>query len=287
MSFVRQHSGAVLLSVALHVAVAAALALGIRWPSRPAAAMPTQLAIEAVVVDQTALDAQIEKREREQREAVERQQREERQAREAVERAQREREAAERREQERVVELRRQAERAEAEARAKVEAEARAKSEAEARAKAEAEALAKAEADKREQERLAEERRQREQREREAAARRQAESEAELQRSLAAEEERRRTEQAGLLDQYTRLLQNHIERSWIPPVSAQAGLQCEVHVVQIPSGDVIDARVGRCNGDEAVIRSIEAAVRRASPLPKPPNPSLFERNLNLIFRPDL
>jgi colicin import membrane protein len=64
-------------------------------------------------------------------------------------------------------------------------------------------------------------------------------------------------------------------------------LDCVVNVVQLPTGDVVDVRVGSCNGDDAVVRSIEAAVRLASPLPKPPTPSLFERNLNVRFRPDL
>ena len=274
-------------SVALHVAVAGALMLNVGFPSRARAPVPTQLAIEAVVVDETTLNAEIEKRESAVREAEQRRLREERQAREAVEREQRERDEAQRREQERVVELQRQQQRAEQEARAKAEAEARAKAESEARAKAEAE--------KREQERLAAERREREQRERdaaaqrerEAAARRQAQREAELMAAAAAEEERLNAERAGLLDQYTRLLQAHIERNWIPPVSARPGINCHIHVVQIPSGDVVDARVGQCNADDAVIRSIESAVQRASPLPKPPHPSLFERNLNLIFRPDL
>ena len=59
-----------------------------------------------------------------------------------------------------------------------------------------------------------------------------------------------------------------------------------MNVTQIPSGDVIDVRIGRCNGDDAVLRSIEAAVLRASPLPKPPIPALFERNLQVIFHPE-
>jgi colicin import membrane protein len=103
---------------------------------------------------------------------------------------------------------------------------------------------------------------------------------------MAAEEERRQAEQAGLLDQYVRQIEDRIERSWIPPASAQPGLQCEVNVTQIPSGEVIGVRVVRCNGDEAVIRSIEAAVLRASPLPLPPIPSLFDRNLIVNFQPD-
>jgi colicin import membrane protein len=58
-----------------------------------------------------------------------------------------------------------------------------------------------------------------------------------------------------------------------------------VLVTQIPGGDVVNVRVTECNGDAAVVRSIEAAVMRSSPLPGPPNPALFERNLRFEFRP--
>jgi hypothetical protein len=35
-----------------------------------------------------------------------------------------------------------------------------------------------------------------------------------------------------------------------------------------------------------VRQSIEDAVRRASPLPAPPDPALFEREIILRFKPD-
>jgi colicin import membrane protein len=83
------------------------------------------------------------------------------------------------------------------------------------------------------------------------------------------------------------MIENRIERNWIKPLSVRPGLACVVDVVQLPSGDVMSAKVSSCNGDEAVIRSIEKAVMDASPLPKPPNPALFERNLSVRFHPDL
>ena len=107
-----------------------------------------------------------------------------------------------------------------------------------------------------------------------------------LEAGSAAEEEARRREQAAALDEYVLLIENRIQQNWMPPASAQAGIQCTVHVTQIPSGDVVDVRIGQCNGDEAVVRSIEAAVLRSSPLPRPRIPSLFDRNLEVIFRPD-
>jgi len=43
--------------------------------------------------------------------------------------------------------------------------------------------------------------------------------------------------------------------------------------------------VGACNGDEAVRQSIQDAALRASPLPAPPNPDLFERQIQVEFKP--
>lgn len=270
-----KHRGTVIMSVALHVVIVAALTTGLRLPAPPRfAAAPAP--IQGMIVDESVLTHEVQRREQAARAETQRKQRAERQAREAVDQQRREKEAATTREQERVVEERRERDRA---------------------AQAEKE---KVEAAKREQERVAQDRREkesREQKEREEAARKQreaaaaarqrAQAESELQEQLAAENERMQAERAGLLDEYIRLIANQIERNWVPPLSAKPGLECVVQVVQIPSGDVIDVKVGRCNGDDAVIRSIEAAVRRSSPLPKPPSQALFERNLNVTFRPQL
>jgi colicin import membrane protein len=59
-----------------------------------------------------------------------------------------------------------------------------------------------------------------------------------------------------------------------------------VHIRQLPGGKVVDATIGSCNGDAAVQRSIEAAVFKASPLPTPSNPILFDPNLVFEFKPE-
>jgi len=86
---------------------------------------------------------------------------------------------------------------------------------------------------------------------------------------------------------YLELIQQKVERNWVPPASTKDDLKCEVEVVQQPNGDVVDARVIECNGDAAVQRSIENAVRRASPFPLPDDRSLYKRNLRFIFQPQL
>lgn len=271
MSRDRKHNGAVVYSVALHVAVVAALSVSVRLPSwQREAALPAP--IQASIVDQSAID----KREQAVREEQQRQQREEKQRRDAEQKAQRDREETAKREQ-----------------------QLKDKQALELKEKLVREQKAREDAAKREQEQKAKqaqelkEKQARDQKAREDAAKaaiarkQQQQAEDELQRQLAAEADRQQAERAGLLDQYIRMIQDKIERNWTRPLSASTGLDCMVSVVQLPTGDVIEARVTSCNGDAAVQRSIEAAVRLASPLPRPPNPNLFERNLNVRFRPEI
>jgi colicin import membrane protein len=255
MTFIRQHKGAVLWSVALHLAVLVGAMVAIPWPERARVAVPTA-PIQGVIIDTAAIERAQARRDEAARQ-VRQQQREER---ERVAAAEQQR-LADEREKQRV-------------------------------ADAERERVAAA---KREQERRDQERRDREAqaaREKEAAAQRQREvaeqrrRESELQAALAAEAERAEAEAAGLLDQYIYAIESRIKQHWDRPLSARPGIDCVVNVVQVPTGDVMSAKVGTCNGDDAVRRSIERAVMDASPLPKPPNPSLFERNLVVNFRPD-
>jgi colicin import membrane protein len=134
-----------------------------------------------------------------------------------------------------------------------------------------------------------------EERRRQDDARVRAEREAALQRDLAAETEAAEAaaaaraaaaRAASLSAQWAAAIQARVQRAWIRPASAVAGLDCRVLVTQAPGGTVLSAEVRACNGDDSVRQSIEAAVFRASPLPPPPDPSLFERNIDLRFRPN-
>jgi colicin import membrane protein len=91
---------------------------------------------------------------------------------------------------------------------------------------------------------------------------------------------------SGEMARYIFAIQRKIEQNWIRPASAVPGLECVINVRQVPGGEVIGATIESCNGDAAVQRSIEAAVFKASPLPEPDNPTLFDRNLRIIFKPE-
>lgn len=244
-------------SIALHAVLAALLIFGLSLPKRDE--QPVILPIDAVVVDDAVLQAAGRKREDEQRAEVEAR---ERAAAEAEEKRLEEERIQQEQEQQR------------AEEQAKIEADRKAKAEAEAKSKAEADAKRKAEAkaaaDKK---RAAQDKRDRDARE------------ADLRAKLADEETRTSAGFQSLKASYVRAIQAHVEQRWYEPPGVAAGLSCTIYVTQIPGGEVVGMRFGSCNGNAAVRQSIETAVKNASPLPAPPEPSLFEREVELEFTP--
>jgi len=278
----------IVLSILVHAAIIGALIWG-WWQYRTPKPAPQTLAIEASVVhdNETAAnpepapvpqtpppaptptppppppppapDAQAEQRAIEEQEAAAQREREDAAAKLAAQR----KAALEAEEQ------------ARAEAQVKAEAEAKAKAEAEAEAKAKAEAQAKAEAEHKAQE-LAQQRK---------AEQERAQREADLRTQLQVEEHLDAARTNGALAQYQALIAARIERAWIRPPSAHAGINCQVNITQVPGGEVTVVQVGKCNGDEAVRQSIETAAYRASPLPAPPDPALFDRDVVVTFAP--
>jgi colicin import membrane protein len=235
------------------------------------------LAIQAVVVDRSVIDRAARQQQRERAQERERQQAEQRrqqEKREAEQRAERDRQQEQKQRDDE--QQRRQVE----------EQQAREKQETERKAQAEADRQRKVEA---EQKRVAEiERKQKEEAARRKAAddaKLQQQREADLKSQIEEEEGRAEAANAGLLNQYIAMIQQAIVRNWNRPPSARTGLECTVRVAQTPSGTVLSAQVDKCNGDAAVKQSIEAAVLKASPLPPPPDPRVFERNLVFVFKP--
>jgi colicin import membrane protein len=270
MSFIRQHKGAVVWSVMLHVAVVAAVIVGVPWRiERPPVPIAAAAPIEGVIIDQAAIERERDKREEAAQQERARVQREQRQRQQAQEQQR----LAEQREQQRVADERRASERAEQQERDRVAAERAEQQRREEQAKAEREAQAR-------REREEADRRTREQ----AEQRRRQQAEAELQAQAAAEA----AANARALEEYMALIEEDVRKSWNRPLSAVPGLVCVVDVVQAPTGDVLTAKVNpsQCNGDEVVRRSVEDAVRDASPLPQPPTRAVFSRTFTLTFAPD-
>ena len=159
---------------------------------------------------------------------------------------------------------------------------------------AEKKAVAKAAADKAAAEKAAADKKAAEKKRAEdaAAAKKAAEEkarlarQAELQRSLEAEERGNAIRNSNEAARWHAQIVQRIERAWIRPPSAQPGVSCIVSVSQVPGGEVTAVRVVSCSvNDAALSESVKDAVYRASPLPAPPDPAMFERNLELTFAP--
>lgn len=118
-----------------------------------------------------------------------------------------------------------------------------------------------------------------------AKKRRNAQHQAELQREIAVEQGALNARRASLLQQYKELITQKIQSNWVKPPTAPDNLKCIVNVEQVPGGTVVNAQVTQCNGDDAVRQSIVTAVLRSSPLPPPPEASLFDRNIQITFQP--
>lgn len=248
-------------SIALHAVLAGLLIFGLSLPKRDE--QPVILPIDAVVVDDAVLQAAGRKRDDDQRAEVEARKRA---AAEAEEKRLEEERIEQEQERQRAEEQAKQEAEQKAAQKAKAEADAKLKAEADAKRKADA----KAAADKK---RATQEKHDRDARE------------ADLRAKLEEEETRTSAGFQSLKASYVRAIQAHVEQRWYEPPGVAAGLSCTIYVTQIPGGEVTGMRFGTCNGNAAVRQSIETAVRNASPLPAPPEPSLFEREVELVFTP--
>ncbi len=149
----------------------------------------------------------------------------------------------------------------------------------------------KREEERKERERIEAERKRQEdiQRQREENERLRRELEAEeRQAEIDAEERRFAARGSPEMAAYEFAIRQKIRRNWSVPASAKADTRCTVRVRQLRNGDVVGVTIVSCeNADDAVRRSVVAAIERSSPLPEPSNPDLFDSNLTINLTPEI
>ena len=288
---IRENPRPVVYAVLMHLLLLVLLVFSLDWTPKVSHPPGIKVPIDAQLVDESQLNALAEKKQAEQRKVeearreaalaeqrkIEEQHKAELEAKQKAEQVAKQKVEAERK---RRAELEAR-KKAELEAKQKAEQAAKQKAEAEAKAKAVAAAKKKAEADARKKAEAEAKRKA------EAAQRREAEQA--LQQQLAAEQagmEAARVQ--GVVAEYIGYIQERIERSWLRPPGSAVGLSCVVQVSLIPGGEVARVQIVRSSGDPVFDRSVETAVYKASPLPLPPDASLFKnfRDLRLIFKPN-
>lgn len=92
---------------------------------------------------------------------------------------------------------------------------------------------------------------------------------------------------AGEVDKYKALIINAIGRQWILPENANSSMSSQFRIRLAPGGAVLEVSLTRSSGDSLLDRSAEAAIRKASPLPVPTDPTTFNlfRDISLTVRP--
>lgn len=86
----------------------------------------------------------------------------------------------------------------------------------------------------------------------------------------------------------TALIKHKVTQNWNRPGSVTGRLKCKLRIGLIPSGDVMSVVLIEGSGNSLFDESAERAVRKASPLPVPKDPSVFKdfRSFILEFSPD-
>jgi colicin import membrane protein len=311
---VKEHPRSFVYALLAHLLLIIMLVINLDWATKPTPAGAPSAPVQAVVIDESKVNAEVERlktedlrKEQQEQAAAERLRELEAKTKQAEAARVKEQKKLETLKQKQVVEEKRlkeqesqrkleqqklateqkkleqkkleqkQAEQKQqaAEAEKKKQAEEKRLAEAEAKRKIEAKAKADAEA--------------------------KAKADAEAKAKAAAEAQRKAAEQAlqaqiaaedaardqSIISHYVGIIGDRVRRNWIQPPSSRVGLSCVVQVQLMPGGDVVSAQVVQSSGDAAFDRSVEAAVYRAAPLPLPPDPGLFEsfRTLTFNFSP--
>ena len=97
--------------------------------------------------------------------------------------------------------------------------------------------------------------------------------------------ERAASEKSKKQSAWADLLSRAIQRKWTRPSTVTQDFSCTVHVVMLPDGTVSAANIVKTCGNSSLDKSVEDAALRASPLPKPEDPSIFDRDLIINFSP--
>lgn len=84
---------------------------------------------------------------------------------------------------------------------------------------------------------------------------------------------------------YVAKLRGKIRGNILRPPGITGNPEAVFEVTQLPSGEVLGVRLKRSSGFAPLDEAIERAIHKSSPLPRPERAELFQRVLELRFRP--
>jgi len=91
----------------------------------------------------------------------------------------------------------------------------------------------------------------------------------------------------SLRETYVSSIAAKVKDNWRTPARISNQAQCDLDITQSPGGNVTSVKVVNCNefANVQFKDAAEKAVYRSEPLPQPPVPELFERNIKFVFKP--
>ncbi len=102
--------------------------------------------------------------------------------------------------------------------------------------------------------------------------------------AAAENEQRAAARQRGIAD-YANKIRSKVRGNTVLPPGIQGNPEVIFEVRQLPTGEVLGVTLKRSSGYPALDAAFERAIRKSSPLPKPDDPSLFQRVLELKQKP--
>lgn len=84
---------------------------------------------------------------------------------------------------------------------------------------------------------------------------------------------------------YLSRIRGKIRGNIVLPPEIKGNPEAVFEVTQLPSGEIIAARLKQSSGNPALDSAIERAILKSNPLPKPEKSDLFSRSLDLHYRP--
>jgi colicin import membrane protein len=88
----------------------------------------------------------------------------------------------------------------------------------------------------------------------------------------------------GLADYQAKII-GKIRGNIVLPPAINGNPESIFVVTQLPSGEVLSVKLQTPSGNQALDTAIERAILKSSPLPKPDDPNLFQREISIKYRP--
>ena len=103
--------------------------------------------------------------------------------------------------------------------------------------------------------------------------------------AAAAEAEQRAAAGKRGLQDYAAKIRGKVRGNIVLPPNIQGNPEAVFEVNQLPSGEVLAVKLKRSSGNPGLDAAIERAILKSSPLPKPDDPALFQRTLEIKYKP--